>query len=525
MFPFQQLDRPTMPLLLSQLASTLADGPAVIAPEGRASFSQLAQRVANLASSLGELGVGPGDRVGVLLPNGMRWLVATFAAQAVGASVVPVNTWYRAHELDHVVARSRMRLLVGDRVIFGYDFEAALAGIGRLEAANGFGGTVFWPAEQPHPEGLEPTAVDDVGRFLDRSPAQADSEAMLLFTSGSTAEPKAVPLRHGCLLANGFQIGERQHVVVGDRLWLGSPLFFSYGCANAVPVAYTHGAALCLQERFDADQALGLIERERCTVYYGLAPVTRALIAAGSFPSADVSSLRTGTTGMTGEDKRLAIEVLGIREICSVYGLTEGYGHSAMTDAIDPLPVKLETQGTVLATQELRIAGPDGTELPNGEVGEIQLRGCVIDGYYDADQLNADSFTADRWFRTGDLGFVDDAQRLHFAGRSNEMMKVNGINVSPAEVEEVIAQHPDVDQVFVFGLSDETAGQLIGCVVVRRDNDLRAAGFADELKAWTKQRTASYKVPHRVELMRNADLPLTATGKVSKRLLQEEYEG
>ena len=193
MFPFEQLDQPTTPLLLGQLASTLAEGPAVIAPEGRASFSQLAQRVATLGSSLLELGVGPGDRVGVLFPNGLRWLVAAFAAQAVGASAVPVNTWYRAHEIDHVVARSRMRLLMADRVIFGYDFEAALADIGRLEATDGFGGTVFWPAEEAHPEAFERAPVDDVDRFLGRSPARGDSEALLLFTSGSTAEPKAVP--------------------------------------------------------------------------------------------------------------------------------------------------------------------------------------------------------------------------------------------------------------------------------------------------------------------------------------------
>jgi HIP---CoA ligase len=524
MFPYHRLGRPTWPELLCELSTSLPDAEAVVGAEGRVTFGQLADRAVALSAALGALGVVPGDRVGLLMPNGVRWMVSMLAAQVAGASLVPVNTWYRRDELAHVVARSRMRVLIADRNIFGHDFEGDIGHLERLGPGDGFSGTFFWPRDASGPEGLAPPSDLDVRRSLSTSPAEAGSESLLLFTSGSTAEPKAVPLLHGCLIENGFEMGERQHVVVGDRVWSASPLFFAYGCGNAVPVAFTHGAALCVQERFVPDEALRFIEEERCTVYYGLSPITRGLIASPRFGRHDISSLRTGTTGMSREDKRLAIEVLGISEVCSVYGLTEGYGHSTMTDSLDPLEVKLETQGTVLPSQQLRIVGDDGSVLPAGEIGEIQLRGCVTSGYFDAADLNAQTITDDGWFRTGDLAFLDDEGRLHFVGRLKELMKVNGINISPAEVEAVIARHPEVAQVFVFGVSDADTDESIGCVVVRNDGDVGDAdSFARELAGWLRERTASYKIPRRVVLVRNEDLPLTTTGKVSKRLLQEQY--
>jgi acyl-CoA synthetase (AMP-forming)/AMP-acid ligase II len=186
--------------------------------------------------------------------------------------------------------------------------------------------------------------------------------------AGSTACPKPVPLRHGPLVRNDREIARRQHLPSGDRLWMAAPFFFGYGCANALPVALTHAATLCLQERVVGDEALAFIERERCTVYCGLATTTRTLLAAPTFGERDISSLRTGTTGFTAGDKRLAIEELGVAEVCSVYGLTEAYGHATMTDALDPVEVKLHTQGTVVPTQELRIVDeqgrPCGSERP-----------------------------------------------------------------------------------------------------------------------------------------------------------------
>jgi fatty-acyl-CoA synthase len=272
----------------------------------------------------------------------------------------------------------------------------------------------------------------------------------------------------------------------------------------------------------DGDRSLAFLARERCTVYYGLAPTTRALLAAPSFGTHDISALRTGTTGFTAEDKRLVMEELGVTEVCSMYGLTEGYGHSAVSDARDPVEVKLHTCGTAVPTQEIRITDDEGVALPAGAVGEVELRGCVIDSYLGGPELNAEVFRDGGWFRTGDLGFLDDAGRLHFAGRRKEMLKVKGINIAPVEIEELLGTHPEVDQAYVLGLPDPEGDEEMVAVVVPRGaprDDLAA-----ELVAHLRARAASYKVPARFVITSNADLPLTDTGKVSKRLLRSRLE-
>jgi fatty-acyl-CoA synthase len=347
-----------------------------------------------------------------------------------------------------------------------------------------------------------------------------DDVALVLFTSGSTAKPKAVPLRHGCLVRSGRALGDRQHIRSGDRIWFAAPLFFGYGCSNALPVALAHGATLCLEERVIGESSLAFIERERCTVYYGLAPATRMLLAAPGFGTYDISSLRTGTTGFTAEDKRLVIETLGVTEVCSVYGMTEAYGHSTMTDAHDSVEVKLTTQGTVLPTQEMRTVDAEGRPLPAGEVGELQLRGCVTTGYLDSPELDAEAFTPDGWFRTGDLAWIDEDARLHFVGRSKEMMKIKGINISPAEVEEVVSSHPGVDQVYVMAVPDPSGDDVVGCVVVPRRPVPDRAAFIRDIRDHVRDRAASYKVPSRYLITSNEALPTTHTGKVSRMLLR-----
>jgi fatty-acyl-CoA synthase len=348
--------------------------------------------------------------------------------------------------------------------------------------------------------------------------------ALVLFTSGSTARPKTVALRHDGLVRNGHAMATRQHLVPGDRLWIASPFFFGYGCANALPVALTHAVTLCLQERVDGDAALEFIERERCTVYYGLGPANHILRAASSFGRRDISSLRTGTTGMSTEDKRVALVDLGISGVCSVYGLTEAYGHSTMTDADDPLEVKLRTIGTILPTQEIRITDDDGSPCPAGTTGEIELRGCVIDSYLGMPEVDAETFRPGGWFRTGDLGVLDDAGYLTFVGRRKEMMKIKGINVAPAEVEDLLADHDAIEQVHVVGASDGAGGEQIVAFVVPRqatgDHDQLAARLGSHIRG----RAASYKMPDRYVPLTPEEIPVTATGKVSRRGLRELAE-
>jgi HIP---CoA ligase len=521
MFEFKEVVHRTTPAVLAELATVVPATEGIVAPDGRTDYAGLAARCASLAEGFRRLGLAPGDRVGVLLPNGLRWCLTVLAAHAAGLSVVPLNTWSRSSELAFPVHRTGLRLIVADRVIFGHDFVKELDALGLHGRSRSFLGCLWWPADAAAPEGLDVPPPGYAPDLLATAPTEA-SEAFVLFTSGSTSQPKAVPLHQGKLVRNARAIGDRHHLGPGDRIWFASPLFFVFGCANALPSALTHGITLCLQDRFDAVEALRFIEQERCTIYYGVSTMTQALAACPTLGDHDISALRTGSTALAPGEDRLATEVLGITQICNVYGLTEGYSHTTMPDADDPPEIRLVSQGRVLPTQELRVLRPDGSEAAPGEAGDVVIRGCVTDGYIDAPQLNAQSFDEDGWFSTGDIALLDEGGNFHFVSRGDDMFKVNGINISPSEVEELLIGHPDIDEVYAFGVP-EGNGKVLCSVLVVRDGAERRPSVPDVVQ-WLQARAASYKVPKRIEVMDPGDLPVTATGKVSRRLLAERLE-
>jgi acyl-CoA synthetase (AMP-forming)/AMP-acid ligase II len=502
---------------LELVAQTNPDTLAVIAPEGRITYAELAVRVADTAARLDAAGLRFGDRVGVLLPNGLRWVISTLALQSLGAVPVPISTWSRRTELERIASQTLPRMVITAESILGKNPLPLLEESGlpiRLQNSQApYIGTLVWNAEDP----VLDVALDRASGS--RQDVAALSTALLLSTSGSTSMPKLVPLLHGDLLRNGHAIGERLHVVAGDKIWLGAPLFFSYGCANALPMALTHAATLCLQEGVDGNAALALIEEEACTVYYGFGPTTRKLVEASDFGTRDTSSLRTGTTGFSREEKALGRTALGIAGICSVYGMTEAYGHSAMTDADDDDETFFGTQGRVLPTQQLRIASVvEGEVLVNGEDGEIQLHGAVTPGYIGIDPSG--TFTADGWLRTGDIGHLDAEDRLVYTDRLKSLLKINGINVAPAEIESILLEHDSVEQAFVFGEYVEGVQRVVAALVTQADCNWDE--FPRALTGFVKERAASYKVPARFVRISPTDVPTTDTGKVNKRLLAEQ---
>ena len=266
-----------------------------------------------------------------------------------------------------------------------------------------------------------------------------------------------------------WHIGERQRLRPGDRLWLAVSLFWGLGCENALFALMTHAGTIVLQERFEAGEAIDIIEAERCTVVYATANMVRAIAEHPECRRERLASLRTGVTIGTPEQVRLLAE-LGAHEVCNVYGLTETYGNCAVTDAHDPIDVRAASVGRPLPGFELAIEDPETRRaLPAGEVGEIKVRGYVTCGYYRADDKNREAFDDEGWFRTGDLGFLDESGRLHFRGRLKEMIKTGGINVAPVEVEEVLMSHAGVEQAYVVGLPDAERDEIVGAVVVPRD--------------------------------------------------------
>ncbi len=521
MKPIDNASVPTIPAVLDAFADSWPEALLLSADDRDLTAAEFVRLCREFASGLQATGLAKGSAVGVLLPNGWRWMVATLGAAYAGLVAVPLNTWYKEAELADATSRANLSLIITQRTVLGRDFVALTESAGIAEPGDAFRGTFFWDSgDTPFDRTGDPPKPA-------REIVDPADHALYVFTSGSSAAPKVVVLDHGNLIANGFAMGERQGLGEGERIWFTSPLFFGYGCANAVMVALTHGATICFQERFEALDSARFASERRCTVFYGLGQVIRALVDAKATAAYDLSALRTGAIGLSPEEKRMAVEDLGIRDGCSVYGLTENYGLCTMTEPGDRLEIVMNTVGRPLPAHQMRItalgSGEPIEETDGSRLGEIQLRGCITPGYLDNPQSNDEAFTSDGWFRSGDLGWFDGDGRLHYGGRIKEVVKIRSITISPAEVETFVCTHPDVDQAYVFGWPAADGTEQLACGVVVKPGVCMGADFEAELRNWLRERLSSYKVPSVFVFLGSTEVPLTATGKVNKRLIGEQF--
>jgi fatty-acyl-CoA synthase len=512
--------------------------------EGReATFRAADAQVDEVARSLLALGVRRGDRVAVLCGNRPEWLLVAFGAARIGATLAPLNTWYLADELRYQLAHSEASVLFTVDRLRNHNYAERLTTfIPELDrpapAAAADGLPAISSPAVPHLRHVVQIAGSPLRgaaswaaflRLGDRvSPRElAAAEAAvrpddimyILYTSGSTAAPKAVMLHHGDAIVNDFEIGERQHVDFNDRIWVVTPMFYAFAAVNSIPNAWSHGACLVLQETFSAEESLEVVQRERATVYYGQPHITRALLDHPGFRDYDLSSLQKGVVGRTVDERRLTMVDLGVTRCCSMYGLTEVYGHCAVTDADDPLAVKLETQGRPLPDWTFKVVEPGTTrELPAGEAGELRVRGRLFSGYYKAPELTAASFDEDGFYLTGDLVTMRPDGRMVFQSRLKEIIKVGGINVAPVEIEDLLSSHPDIAQAHVIGLPDRDRGEVVAAFVEPNGSDLTE----EDVRSFVRERASRFKVPSHVFFRTEEQLPRLQTGKVPKPRLVEE---
>lgn len=517
----------TTPALLAEITARNPKHDALIDGERRWSYAALSADVARLAQALFANGVRHGDRVGLLAGNRAEWILGHFAAMSLGAITVGLNTWSTARELAYQLEHAAVKLLFVEPQFRQRDFVALLTearglanGLPQLRQVVALDATVpdvciqydAWRRAGDHVD-----ARAFAGAVAQVTP---DDVACLLYTSGSTARPKGVPLVHRDLIDNMWEIGERQHLVAHDRLWLAVSLFWSLGCVNALFALITHGGTLVLQPHFDAAEALRLMEAERCTVFYGTPNMALALAEHPDRARRDLSALRTGVTiGTPAQVRRVAD--LGAKQICNVYGLTEAYGNSTVTDASLPLEKRITTVGQALAGVEVGIIDPvTGAAKSTGAPGEIVLRGHLTPGYWNDPERTAEVLTGDGWLRTGDLGLLDDDGYLYYRGRLKEMVKTGGMNVAPAEVEEVLSAHPAVELAFVTGIPDERLDEALAAVIVLRSGQ---QADADDLSAHCRTALAAYKTPRHFRFVEPSALPLTTTGKLQRNRLPELF--
>jgi len=503
----------TMPELVAELASRWPDGIAAIDERSEITYPALLDRADRIARALAARGVTRGDRIGLLSGNGIDWLAVAFGGAMAGAAVVPFSTWSTRSELDFLVTDSACKALFVTADFCGHDFTADIDALDDLDETVLV--SIGTGASSRFEELAEFSADVDPDQAL--TPARPEDDSLILYTSGSTSRPKGVRLRQDGLVENGFHIGERMGLCEADRVFLPAPLFWAYGGCNAMPAAMSHGATLILPERFEAGQALAMMERHRATAIYTLPTITTALLGHPDFSPSATASLRTGLTIGSPEDFRLAADRLGASDLCNIYGATETYGNCAVTWHHWPKERRAVCQGPMLPGQEIRFRDPEtGMIVPQGQPGLAEVCGRISPGYAGAAaELNTAAFTEDGYYRTGDMARLDQTGAVVFIGRASEMIKRAGINVSPAEIEDVLMRHPEVRAAAVVGVPDSARGESIVALVVTGS----ATTHRDALIEHCREYLSKYKIPDRIEIVEN--LPATATGKLQRRTVKD----
>jgi acyl-CoA synthetase (AMP-forming)/AMP-acid ligase II len=517
----------SIPAMAAAIAERFGDRLAIADGDTLLTYAELHDEARTFGAALVASGIEPGDRVALWAPNSAEWIIALVGLFQAGAVLVPVNTRFKGVEATDILSRSRARALVTVTDFLGTDYfallEAAGSGLPELQ-------TVV-VASGPAPDGAEPwgrflaSATDAARAEVDRRGAAVSegSPSDILFTSGTTGRPKGVVMTHGRTLRVATDWVAMTGLGFDDRYLMVNPYFHMFGLKAGILACVASGAAMLPEAVFDADRVLARVGEERVTVLPGPPTLYQSILDHPDRDRHDLSSLRVAVTGAADIPVALIRRVddeLPFSTIVTGYGLTEAGTASATSPDDDPETIAT-TVGRPRPGFEIRIVGDQDRDLPAGETGEVVLRGpSVMAGYLDDPTATGQALSPDGWLRTGDLGVVDDRGCLRIVGRAKDMFIVGGFNAYPAEIEDHLLRHPDVQQAAVIGIPDERLGEVGMAFVVTRSGD---PAVGAEILAWCRDQIANYKVPRAIEIV--DELPLNATGKVVKDELRARAAG
>ena len=464
------------------------------------SFAALDGATTHLAGLLGEHGVGRGDRVGIMLPNLPHFPVCYYGTLRAGAVVVPMNVLLKRREVAYYLSDS------GARLLFAWEGFAEEAQAGADEAgAECIVVTMTGFAELVGAA----TPVTDVVETAD------EDTAVILYTSGTTGQPKGAELTHGNLIGNA-EASRNLFSKGRDAIQLGAlPLFHSFGQTCGMNATLGGGGTLTLIPRFDPEKALEIVARDGVNIFQGVPTMYGAMLHLPDRDRYDVSSLEMCASGGS------AMPVELMRGFEEAFGciILEGYGLSESSPVASFNHADRERKpgsiGTPIAGVQMKVVDDDGNDVPEGEVGEIVIHGPnVMKGYWHRPEATAET-VVDGWLHTGDMGRVDEDGYFFIVDRKKELIIRGGYNVYPREVEEVLYEHPDVREAAVLGVPHDEYGEEVAAAVSLVDG---AQVTAEQLREYVRERVAAYKYPRAVWLV--DELPKGPTGKILKREIQ-----
>ncbi|MGN6543523.1 MAG: AMP-binding protein, partial [Aureliella sp.] len=505
----------------------------------RLSWSELDREVDRVACGLLALGLRRGDHFGVWATNVPEWVLLQFATARIGVVLVTINPSYRTKEFAYALGQAELRgLALIDRYkttdYFGELFEAV------PELANHTPGSlasteipklkwVITLRGEPQPGTLTWQELLARGQSVSTERLhQAERELNCVdpiniqYTSGTTGYPKGAMLSHRNVLLNAYYAGLNQQLSAQDSICIPVPLYHCFGCVLGTLCSIVHGSTMVFPaESFQAGSTLEAIERERCTAVYGVPTMFITMLEHPDFPQRQLKSLRTGI--MAGSPcpielmKKVARE-MGAAQMTIGYGQTEASPLMTQTRVDDSLELRVSSVGTPLPGIEAKVVDPEtGRELGDEERGELCCRGHnVMLGYFNLPDKTAEAIDSEGWLHLGDIGVRQRNGYFHVTGRLRDLIIRGGENVYPREVEEVLYQHPAVEEVQVIGVPDRKFGEEVMAWVRLHKG---STATTDELTAFCKTKLAHFKVPHYWKFVDS--FPTTVTGKIQKYRMRE----
>ena len=520
----------TIPRLVRSSASRFPAREAIVDVDAgiTLTFPQLAAAAHDTARAFLAHGIEPGDRVAVWAPNVWEWVVAAIGAQSAGAVLVPLNTRFKGREAAYILGRARVRALLTVSGFLDTDYVAMLSDavdvsdelsdLGTIVVLRGDAppGTVTWDDFITRGDVVTSEEAEDRAQQVEPG-ALSD----ILFTSGTTGNPKGVMCTHAQTLRAYRDWSEVTGLREGDRYLIVNPYFHAFGYKAGWLASLMMGATNLPHAVFDASAVLERVPRDRISVLPGPPTLYQTILNHPDRDRHDLSSLRLSVTGAAAIPVELIVRMraeLTFETIITGYGLTESCGIATMCRYDDDPETIANTSGRAIPGVEVQVVDEHGVEVARGEPGEVVIRGYnVMRGYLDDPEETAATIDADGWLHTGDVGVMDERGYLRITDRTKDMFIVGGFNAYPAEIENLMLRHEAIAQVAMVGVPDERMGEVGMAFVMLRPG---ASASPDEIVEWCRAEMANYKVPRRVEIV--DELPLNATGKVLKYQLREQ---
>jgi HIP---CoA ligase len=518
----------TVPNVLERAVQNYGTQIAIVEDTRRLTFQELAACAQSAGAGFLARGLTAGERVAIWAPNSTEWVIAALGALGCGAILVPLNTRLKGKEAAFILRRSRARFLVTVNEFLGTRYPQLLQDQELPDLEHQI---VLGPPGSGDPRGeswqqfLAHGAAVTAAEVRERwQRVGNDDVADILFTSGTTGEPKGVLSTHDQNVRVFRTWSEVVGLRAGDRYLIVNPFFHSFGYKAGWLACLLQGATMYPLPSFDAARVLDVIETAGISVMPGPPTLYQSLLMHESLPRRDLSSLRLAVTGAASVPPALITRMrreLRFQSVLTAYGLTESTGVVTVCphDADD---ATVATRcGVPIPGVEVRCVDETGRSVDIGAPGEVTVRGYnVMRGYFEDPKATAQAIDREGWLHTGDVGVLDERGYLRITDRIKDVFIVGGFNCYPAEIERLLCEHPAVAQVAVIGVPDERLGEVGKAFVVLRPGS--AAGAA-ELIAWARDNMANYKVPRYLEIV--AALPMNASGKVQKFTLREAHTG